>query len=245
MEVIPNLNALDEPAQLNMLMKVLSILAILSLLCFSAPASAQQKPAEQYVLQIENRATMVINATMEQVGERAEDFNKQISHIFGLMPLESIHLDSATIAKNIVTINDFLNYLEDYRAGGKALSRTLTDSITAIRAELPAKNRKKFLVSFEKAYNKDVNAFDGYIVSLSKLFKRVNSTLEFLSNSTFTISKSKSIEFTSQADHDRFKELMAAVDAANKELSKATESSKKATAEANTVMQDVYGKQSR
>jgi hypothetical protein len=245
MEVTPKPQTSDELAQLNMLMKFLSIFATLSLLWFSTPASAQQKPAEQYVLQIENRATMVINATMEQVGERAEDFNKQISHIFGLMPLESIHLDSATIAKNTITINDFLKYLEDYRLGGKALSRALTDSITAIRAELPAKNRKKFLVSFEKAYNKDVNAFDGYIVSLSKLFKRVNSTLDFLSTTKFTISKSKSIEFTTQADHDRFKDLMASVDAANKELSKATESSKKATAEANTVMQDVYGKQSR
>jgi hypothetical protein len=161
------------------------------------------------------------------------------------MPLESIHLDSATIQKNIHTINDFLSYLEEYRLGGQALSKTLTDSITSIRTELPKKNRKKFLVSFEKAYTKDVNAFDGYIVSLSKLFKRVNTTLEFLAQTPFEISKAKSIEFTSEADHNRFKDLMASVEAANKELGKATESSKKATAEANTVMQDVYGKQTR
>jgi hypothetical protein len=82
-------------------------------------------------------------------------------------------------------------------------------------------------------------------VTLSKLFKQVNLTLEFLSTAEFTISKSKSIEFTRQLDHDRFKELMATVEAANKELSKATNASKKATAEANTVMQDVYGKKGR
>jgi hypothetical protein len=226
-------------------MKFLSIAATLLVICFSAPAMAQPGSQEQYVLQIENRATRVINSTMEQVSERAEDFNKQISRIFGLMPLESIHLDSVTIQKNIHTINDFLGYLEEYRRGGQALSKTLTDSIASIRTELPKKNRKKFLVSFEKAYTKDVNAFDGYIVSLSKLFKRVNTTLEFLAQTPFEISKAKSIEFTSEADHNRFKDLMASVEAANKELGKATEFSKKATAEANTVMQDVYGKQSR
>lgn len=226
-------------------MKIFSILAILSLLVISNPSLAQPGAQQQYVLQIENRATRVINATMEQVSDRAETFNKHISRIFGLMPLESIHLDSATIQKNIITINEFLQYLDEYRVGGQELSRTLTDSIAAIRAELPTKNRKKFLVSFEKAYTKDVSAFDAYIVSLSKLFKRVNATLEFLAQSPFEISKARSIEFTTEVDHNRFKDLMAAVEAANKELGKATEASKKATAEANTVMQDVYGKQAR
>jgi hypothetical protein len=242
LEVTPKLL---EQAQLVTLMKIVYTLAAIALLSFSTPAMAQPKPDEQYVLQIENRATMVINSTMEQVGARAEDFNKQISHIFALMPLEAIHLDTSMIQKNIVTIDNFLQYLEDYRLGGKSLSKTLTDSITAIRAELPTKNRKRFLVSFEKAYTKDVSAFDGYIVTLSKLFKRVNETLTFLTTTEFQISKSKSIEFKNEADHNRFKELMTAVESANKELSKATESSKKATAEANTVMQDVYGKRSR
>jgi hypothetical protein len=245
MEVIPNLKTSDEPAQLYMLMKVLSIFAILSLLWFSTPASAQPKPAEQYVLQIENRATMVINATMAKMGERAEDFKTQISHIFRLMPLEVINLDSATISKNIVTINDFLQYLEEYRHGGKALTQVLTDSITSIRSELPVKSRRKFLISFEKSYHKDVNAFDGYVVALSKLFNRVNRTLEFLSQTPFKISKTKSIEFMSDATHDQFLELTASIKKANEELNRATETSKKATSEANIVLQDVYGKNSR
>lgn len=226
-------------------MKSLTIALVCVAFLSGSSARSQQTEPERFVLQIENRATMVINSTMEQVGERAEDFNQKISHIFGLMPLESIHLDSTTIVRNISTINDFLEYLEMYRASGKALSQILNDSIVSIRSELPAKNRKKFLVSFEKAYNKDVNAFDAYIVTLSKLFKRVNATLAFLSVTPFAISKSKSIEFTSQQDHDRFKDLMASVEAANKDLSKATNASKKATAEANTVMQDVYGKKER
>lgn len=225
-------------------MKNLSFVVLFLALAISN-GYAQPSDEEQFVLAIENRATVVINGTMEMVGERAEDFNGRISHIFGLMPLESIHLDSATIRKNIEMINDFLNYLEEYRAGGKELSRVLTDSITSIRKELPAKNRKRFLVSFEKAYTKDVTAFDAYVVSLSKLFKRVNATLEFLSTAPFTISKAKTIEFKTQLDHDRFKDLMANVEAANKDVSKATELSRKATAEANTVMQDVYGKQTR
>jgi hypothetical protein len=226
-------------------MKFITIALVCVAFFFGSSARSQEVSPENYVLQIENRATMVINSTMEQVGLRAEDFNQKISHIFGLMPLESIHLDSATIRKNVATIHDFLDYLEMYRASGKTLSQILNDSIVSIRAELPAKNRKKFLVSFEKAYNKDVNAFDAYIVTLSKLFKQVSHTLEFLSTAEFTISKSKSIEFAHQQDHDRFKDLMATIDAANKELSKATNASKKATAEANTVMQDVYGKKER
>lgn len=230
-------------------MKCLVITAILAVFFFSTVSFAQSRnsPAaqEQYVLQIENRATTVINATMEQLGHRAEEFKERISHIFRLMPLEAINLDTATIGKNIVTINDYLQYLEEYRQSGKVLSQVLTDSIASIRAELPAKSRKKFLVSFEKAYAKDVNAFDGYVVSLSKLFTRVNATLDFLLNTPFEISKVKSIEFKDDEDHDRFKDLMALVDSANAELSKATEASRRATAEANTVMQDVYGKQSR
>ena len=225
-------------------MKNLSFVVLFLALSVSG-ALAQPSEEEQFVLAIENRATMVINATMEMVGERAEEFNGRISHIFGLMPLESIHLDSAIIRKNIETINGFLAYLEEYRSGGKELSRELTDSIRSLRKELPSKNRKRFLVSFEKAYTKDVTAFDAYVVSLSKLFKRVNATLEFLASTPFKISKSKTIEFKTQLDHDRFKDLMANVDAANKDVSKATELSRKATAEANTVMQDVYGKQTR
>jgi hypothetical protein len=232
-----------------MLIRSVYIFVTLAALSISTGAVAQPKllpqQHEQYVLQIENRATTVINATMEQLGVRAEDFKQRISHIFRLMPLEAINLDTSIIRKNIITINDYLQYLEEYRVSGRALSQVLMDSITSIRAELPAKNRKKFLVSFEKAYNKDVNAFDGYVVALSKLFKRVNATLEFLSTTPFEISKAKSIEFKNDQDHDQFKDMMAAVDAANRDLTIATESSRKATAEANSAMQDVYGKQSR
>lgn len=235
---------MDKSMPKPMPMKRFSVLVAL-LLLLANPAMAQKADPERFVMEIENRATTVINQTMEQVGERAEDFNQQISRIFGLMPLESIHLDSATIRKNMGTISEFLVYLESYRTSGKSLSQTLNDSIIAIRKELPAKNRKRFLVSFEKAYNKDVNAFDAYIVALSKLFKRVNTTLGYLGATEFGISEAKSLEFQNQADHDRFKELMSAVESANKELSKSTEQSKKATAEANTVMQDVYGRQTR
>lgn len=226
-------------------MSRLPLLALFILLGVTSPALAQPSAQEQYVREIENRATMVINSTMEKAGERAEDFGKHLAHIFTLLPFEYMHLDSGNIRKNIIEITDFLQYLEDYREAGRPVTQTLMDSITSIRAELPQKSRKKFLVSFEKAYTKDVNAFDGYIVAVTKLFKRVIATLEYLSRTQFKISKAKTIEFSTDADEARFKELMAGVQAANKDVSIATEASKKATAEANTVMQDVYGKNSR
>lgn len=206
------------------------------------PGFAQeQKKEDVFVQQIENRATNVINETMTAVGERVEDFNRRMAAIYALTPLESINLDSAKIIKNSQEIENFLTFIDTYRTQAKVLTKTLTDSISSLRNELPANQRKSFLTSFEKAYTKDATAFDGYLASLSKLFRRVKSSLEFLRYAHYTM-KASSIEFEHEADHKRYSEFMEGVQIATAELNKAAEVSKIATAEANQVMQDVYGK---
>lgn len=208
---------------------------------FTSIASAQDQQSA-FVQEIENRATNVINATMAAVGERVEDFNQRMATIYALTPLESTHLDSARIVNNMKAIETFLGYIDMYRKEAKVLTKTLTDSIVSLRAELPATQRKTFLISFEKAYTKDATAFDGYLAGLSKLFRRVNSSLEFLRYAHFTV-KGTTIEFEHESDHNRYGEFMGGVQAATAEVNKAAENSKKATAEANQVMQDVYGKE--
>ena len=190
---------------------------------------------------IEMRANGLVNEIMDAVNARADAFNTQISQVYALMPLESIHLDSATIRKNIQSLRHFLQFLERYRAEGKVLTDRLEDSLKALRAELPKQHRARFLNTFHKVFLQDITAFDAYTVALDRLYKKVIASLEYMLSITFGVTQQNKLEFTREVDYKRYLDLMAQIEKANKEVQKASERSRKATAAANKTIEEVYG----
>lgn len=220
----------------------LFFLALASPAVSQTPVSESRSEASQL---IEMRANTVVNEIMDVVNKRAESFNSQISQVYALMPLESIHLDTATIRKNVTALQNFLAFLEQYRAEGVALTARLEDSLSALRAELPKKHRKRFLNTFHKVFLQDMTAFDAYTVALDHLYKKVIAALQFMRSIQFTVTGEQKLEFQRQVDYKRYVDLMAQIDKANAEVQKASDRSRKATAAANKTIEEVYGENSK
>lgn len=214
-------------------------------MCADSPVYAQTDTRAENVsapaVPIERRANDVVDGVMKTVADRAASFNREMAGVYAIMPLETIHLQREQIKQNRVAIASFLKYLQEYRSSGAELTRSLLDSLSSMRSELPKAQRRKFLRTFEQAYQQDMAAFDAYVSALLTLYTRVSGVLAFMETIDFKINDARQLEFKKKVDYSRYKELMSQIESANKDVASATEKSRKATASANRTIQEVYG----
>jgi len=215
-------------------------IGLLLLLLFCCTGSRAVAQTNDPVEEVGKRAKALIEATMQNVSERAHIFNEQISLVNSLRALEVSNLDSAHVARNLPVIEDFLSYLMRYRDSSTILLKTLQDSLGYMREELPQSLKGRYLKAFEEAYLADVRAFDNYTLSLSTLFGKVTDVLTLLQTSKYTIQKNQ-LQFASKKDLEKYKKLFKEIDQANKRAAKAGDASKKATAWSNKTIKEVYG----
>jgi hypothetical protein len=217
-------------------------LAILFTLFCGTPLFAQEsgggRPQDEAQRSLEIRANTLLDETMKIVADRASDFNQHVADINLVRPLELGNLDSSTVLNSIVSVRSFLSYLNDYQSSNDSLARTFQDSLFAIRHDMPPGVSESALDAFEKSYEADHTAFNKYLTTLHKLYGQVLDVLTFLRSTPYTLSKTK-LEFTKQADVNRYQELMRPIDATSRELKKAGEESRKATQIANSRIQDI------
>ena len=189
---------------------------------------------------LQARASRLIDSTMASLNLRAQRFNEELASINATKPLEGTSLSKENIAKNREKIKDFLSYLEVYRSLSEKLRAQIEDSVKTLRAKMPSRHRATFLQEFTDAYNMDQDAFDKYTLALTKLFNNINAVVVFVETSNVT-TKDNKLQFSSQADYDKYSELITAVEKSNKRLITASANSQKATIDASALMQKAYG----
>jgi hypothetical protein len=223
--------------------RIISLCALAALTFFSSAALAQTpssdsshaaaRSAEELArASLHYRIIAVVNAVTLRVNTEGAEFNKRLSQMNSAAPLESSHIDSAGLAKNIPLILEFLQYLKASRLSSDSLDQAFNDSMFALNADLPANDVDEGLKDIGDSFNKDRKAFGNFLAALDKLYSKVLDALLFLQNTHYTIANDQ-LSFVTQKDATEYSKLLGYVDAANAELNKANEALRKANAEAN------------
>ncbi len=204
-------------------------------------ATSARDSSAWYAARAKEHAKLMLNQFMDVHNDRNKDFSLQISRADQLKPLDGSHLDSLHLLGNIDSIKLFLQYLTTFREEGVLLQERIQDSIEILRIALPEKNRIIFLRGFAEAYTADVEAFGAYTQGLQNLYLQVLSVLTWIKKAPFEI-KDGNVEFRSRDDYDKYNSQMKLIGAANKELAKSIDASRKATELLNKRIQEAHGK---
>jgi hypothetical protein len=214
------------------------LLSVLLLSGSLVATNARAQQSEAMALQdAQNRVNSVLNATMQVVASQSKDFNEHLSSINALRPLDIANLDSEHVVTSVQQIMAFNAFLGTFAKSGDSLGRVLEDSLFVLRQQFPSVAPDHALEAFEKSFIADRKAFGNYITSLHKVYDQVLNVLLFMQNTKYHLGEK--IEFVSNGDVARYQKLMTSLNAATKELSKASEESRKTAAWANKKIEEM------
>ncbi len=201
---------------------LLCVFVLVFCLSIEAGTSATaQTPTTDPVELIQERASYVVASIMQRSSARTSKFNQEMSKINLLRPLDAANLDADHIPVTMKKMQDFLDFLGQYRDSSTAIIKTLEDSVAAFRAVMPRNYQETFLSSFLKAYTDDSKAFDSYTLAISSLDKQVTEVLHFLEHSKYKV-VNKTVKFNDPDEYKGYQLLMRTLDERNTELSKAS-----------------------
>ncbi|HEY3875102.1 MAG TPA: hypothetical protein VGM92_06470 [Candidatus Kapabacteria bacterium] len=182
--------------------------------------------------EFENRLNTAIRIMGARVDSENAELNDRIHWMNAAAPLETAHLDSASVTTNISKILEFINYLTQARATSDTISRNFEDSLYMIKDQIPPQINIAALRRVGLAYQEDRGAFNGYLDQLNKLYSDVLDVLTFLQHSKYTLGKDK-FTFDSQGDRIEYQKRMKTINDDVTDLNKASETMQKANQDAN------------
>lgn len=202
-------------------------------LFFLSPAFAQPKETPDSVkfktLGCLYRSIQSLNAR----NIRFQALQKELENMNPLMPQS---MDSASLIKNLTSVNKYLRFLESHRAFITKNNRVFSDSVKLLSALMVREEEKKSLTNFLHAYSEESEAFIWYSQKLSVMLNDIHTTLVFLQTVPMEIKDSVVTFNTDRSANEKFMEFQSKIAADQMEVDEAIDHSIKLTEKENKII---------
>lgn len=200
---------------------------------FLSPAFAQTKETPDSVkfktLGCLYRSIQSLNAR----NIRFQALQKELENMNPLMPQS---MDSATLTKNLTSVNKYLSFLESHRAFLAKNNRIFSDSVKLLSALMAREEEKKSLTNFLHAYSEESEAFIRYSQKLTVMLNDIHTTLVFLQTVPMEIKDSVVTFNTDRSANEKFMDFQSKIAADQMEVDEAIDRSIKLTEKENKII---------